>query len=141
MLLDRFIRFFFHGLVFYALMFGLFSFIAQYVAIAPFLMYVPVLAYSAILGLLFLILGSLNWLLTSLVWDTSIRGGFHGHLSHGFALFMLLGALSYFEVSIFVLGSSLGIIEGFLARAGGILFFSLLYGYIARGIALTQKEE
>lgn len=140
-LLDRFVRFFFHGIIFYAIMFISFGFVAEYVSVAPMFMLVSMLTYTVFLSGIFVLLGSLNWLLASVIWDENVRGGFHGHLSHGLVLFIILGALSYFEVAVIFAGYTMAGAFGFLARAGGILFFSLLFGYVAKSVGLSLKED
>ncbi|MGQ4912974.1 MAG: hypothetical protein ACP6KW_12465 [Candidatus Thorarchaeota archaeon] len=138
--LDSFIRFFFHGILYCGLMYLLFAWVSSDVTISSSLT-VPAIIYLFIVVGAFVLIGALNWLLTGVIWDTNVRGGFHGHLSHGAVLTLILGVLGLVQTVFFAYAMASPLIMAIILTVIGLFFFSLLYGFVARSVAYTLRED
>ncbi|RLI55607.1 MAG: hypothetical protein DRO87_04255 [Candidatus Thorarchaeota archaeon] len=138
--LDSFNRFFFHGILYCGLMYLMSAWMSSD-ALLPSSFTVPAIIYLFIMVAAFVLMGALNWLLTGVIWDTNVRGGFHGHLSHGAVLTLVLGVLGLVQTVFFAYAMASPLTTAIILTVIGLFSFSLLYGFVARSVAYTLRED
>lgn len=126
-------RYFIHGISF--------SIMLSFVSILWVFMLAVFLALGYIIGLvlafgvLFLMMGAINTILTSGIWDAHIEAGVATMLVHGFSLFIILFVANF--PSIFLLTYFPGIV----IQVGLILVYAFVDGYIAKGLGLSFRQS